>query len=627
MFCAALLLTSCGGGPPAKTPTALQPSPSVSAFVPSKGTDELPANDPVDLARRFLGVTDAPDQVVSPRPAVGDSATFRLVMLPADDTKPPKKRTISATLRAVSEHAYFFVEGNAAPDDAAVTDALRTFESKIWPPVTAAFGMPPSPGIDGDPKIVFLYADLGPVVAGYVNGADEYPCSVSPLSNEREIVYLDNEVPLGSSFYSHVLAHEFQHLIHERYDKGEEVWVNEGLSEFSAGLLGGGAVLYSDFLGQPDTQLTDWSLIAESGAHYGAASLFMSYLLEQTGAQPKALVSQPADGIAGIEAFLATTSERRSFEELVTDWALANQLDRPDGPYSYRKEEVSAAATTAVEHLGEDEGTVYDFAADYLKLRADDFPTPPIFTFQGDTEVPALAAQTDADGAFWWSGSADGIDSTLTRELDLTSVDSATLAYRAWFDIERWYDQAYVSLSSDGGGTWTALASEHTSTDDPLGISYGPAYGGRSGGGDGPRWVDERIDLSAYAGGRVLVRFEYVTDDGVSGPGLAIDDIAVPEIAFFDDAEEDAGGWERQGFRVVARPLQQRFALRLIKLGPAPVVEPIELNAQNRAQIDLSGLGDEYNSAIVVIVALTDGTSVPGHYRFDVRAATSAKEE
>ena len=35
----------------------------------------------------------------------------------------------------------------------------------------------------------------------------------------------------GSRQYFSVLAHEFQHAVHWNQDLGEDVWVNEGMSE------------------------------------------------------------------------------------------------------------------------------------------------------------------------------------------------------------------------------------------------------------------------------------------------------------------------------------------------------------------------------------------------------------
>ena len=45
--------------------------------------------------------------------------------------------------------------------------AADQFEASVWPKVTAAFGEPLTPGVDGDPRIIVLQSDLGGGVGGY----------------------------------------------------------------------------------------------------------------------------------------------------------------------------------------------------------------------------------------------------------------------------------------------------------------------------------------------------------------------------------------------------------------------------------------------------------------------------
>ena len=587
--------------------------------MPSTGTDEPAERDLVDLALRLGGLPGPPSPVRLPPPSIGDVQEFELLVLAGDADELPERRTAAAVLLAVSEHAYYYAEQDAGIGEDEAEAAARAFEEDVWPAVVGAFGAPPSPGVDGDPRIVILHADLGRAVGGYVSGDDAYPAEAVPLSNQREIVYLNLSLgPLGGEGYQQVLAHELQHLIHGGLDVGEEAWLNEGLSVFAAGLVGDGETTYGAFLDTPDTQLNIWSDVGSSGAHYGAAGLFVEYLLEQTGGTAGQLAAEPADGIEGVRSFLRATGSSRSLEELAADWAVANYLDQPEGPYGYRDVEVGGPETVGIEGAAGEDAQVSQFAADYLKLEAEDFSRPPVFQFEGATEVPVLDAQSGDAGAFWWSNRGDNIDSMLTRELDLTGVQQATLTFRTWYDIERWYDYGYVVASSDGGLTWDVLSGEETATDDPLEVSYGPGYTGWSGGGDEPAWVDERIDLSTYAGSRILLRFELVNDDSQNRPGWAIDDIAVPEIGFFDDGESDVGDWRRAGFRRVTGPLDQRFELRLITLGAAPEVEAIALDGQNRARIALDGLGTEYNQAIVIVMGTTEGTTERARYRYEV---------
>ena len=569
--------------------------------------------DLVDLARRFGRQLDPPRTVDLPAPRLGETQRFDLLTL----SSPPGRRTVTAALRAVSEHAYFFVQRGADVGEGEVDAAVRTFEEEVWPAVTNAFGLPPIPGVDGDPRIVLLHADLGSGLGGYVWSEDAYPRSVVPHSNQREIVYLNLTLrPLGSAFYGRTLAHELQHLIHRQADFGEDSWVNEGLSEAAAALIGGPGS-YDAFLRRPDLQLNDWAEGLERGAHYDASGLFFTYLLEQSEGDLRELTSASGDGVAGVRAYLSASGEQRTFADVVADWAVANLLDQSQGPYGYRTLDPPAAATQRINGPGAREGTLDQFAADYLELHADDFAGEPTFAFEGDRDVPIVAIP-ESDGAFWWSNRGDSIDATLTRELDLTNVSQATLTFRTWYDIERWFDYGYVAVSNDGGDTWSALAGERTTADDPLAVAYGPGYTGVSGGGSSPRWVEERIDLSSYAGTRILLRFEYVTDDGLHGRGWLIDDVAVPEIGFFDDAESNGESWQRAGFLRVVEPLPQRFELRLVTLRPTQRVEEIALDGENRAQIRLTGLGTEYDRAVIVIIAVTEGTTEPAGYRYDL---------
>ena len=159
----------------------------------------------------------------------------------------------------------------------------------------------------------------------------------------------------------------------------------------------------------------------------------------------------------------------------------------------------------------------------------------------------------------WWGNRGDSIDTTLTREFDLTNLSEATLEFMVWFDIEEGWDYAYVEASSDGGETWTILEGDHTTDENPVGNSYGHSYTGPSNG-----WLKERVDLTPFAGSRVLIRFEYITDAAVYENGLVIDDIAVPEIDFLDDAESDEE-WNALGFERIDNVVPVDYVVLVIE--------------------------------------------------------------
>jgi immune inhibitor A len=601
------LVPACSGGSPSPTPTP-QPSPTPSpmptaASTPTPSppaTDEPPERDLFDLALRFRGLPPDTPRLARDAPfdySLGDREELSIV-----DISGASQRTASASLRHITDHAYFFVEDGAQVAASTLQRIGDDFESTIYPAVTSAFGPVRSPGVDADPRISIVHADLAGA-GGYVTLSDAFPKAASPRSNEREAVYLETSaLSVAGPAYNALLAHELQHLVHQDGDAGEEAWVNEGLSQVAAELAGGGTSRIPAFLAAPDTQLNDWT--AGGGLHYGKSQLFFRYLLDRFGGRQNAarLVTEPLDGIDGVAAYLQGFD--MTFGGLFADWCVANYLDDDSQRFGHQGAELRVTAKTAIAGPGQGEDTVHQFAADYLEI------DPPaaggVLTIDGSDEV-GIGIEPQ-DGAFWWSNAGDSIDTRLTRELDLSGLDSATLRFRVRFATELGWDYGYIAASTDSGATWRALPGRHTSDYNPVGLAYGPGYTGDSGG----EWLDEEIDLTPFAGGELLLRLEYVTDDATHGRGLAIDDISIPELGFEDDADNDAG-WQAQGFRRIERPLEQRFLVRLIEPGDPAGVTRVPVNEGNLAQVLL---GPE--PAVVVVMAVTDGTTEPAGYRWSL---------
>ena len=602
------LAAACNGGSgssPAASPTpdaSPEPSPAPTA-APSptpQSTDALPDANLIDLARRFRGLPAGAPRDVRDEPLgyeAGDAAEFSILELDG-----PSLRTASTTLRLVTDHAYFWVEDGLSAANVARFGA--DFESIVYPRVTEAFGDVRSPGVDGDPRISIVHADLAGA-GGYVTSVDGYSRAVAPRSNEREAIYLDSHILASPGpNYNALLAHELQHLVHAAADDGEEAWVDEGLAQVAAELTGGGTGQIDAFLRSPDSQLNHW--VSGGGIHYGESQLFVRYLLDRFGGRDNAaeLLAQPEDGIEGVEAYLEAYDT--TFDEAFADWLVANYLDEAGSErFEHRGASLRTSIATSIGGYGDGEGAVHQFAADYLEVSA---PGGGILTIDGADDLGiGIEAQ---DGAFWWSNTADGIDSRMTRAFDLSGLDAATLRFKVWYDIERGWDYGYVAASTDAGETWETLAGRHTTDFDPVLQAYGPGYTGDSGG----RWLDEEIDLTPYAGGELLLRFEYVTDAATHGRGFAVDDIEVPELAFVDGAAAD-GDWLREGFRRVDGPLEQRFLLRLISVEPGrpPSVRPGDFNVGNVAQVLL---GPE--PVTVVVAAVTRGTTEEAAYTWSL---------
>lgn len=129
----------------------------------------------------------------------------------------------------------------------------------------------------------------------------------------------------------------------------------------------------------------------------------------------------------------------------------------------------------------------------------------------------------------WYSGRGNNLETTLATKLPVEVPAGGSLTFRTWYDIEQDYDFGHVEVSADGGVTWDTLRSFTGSDTDHWLLAT---------------WVD----LSAYAGTSILVRFRYVTDGLVSGRGWEIADVGVggsqlPRSAFTTDWLTADGSW------------------------------------------------------------------------------------
>ena len=588
-------------------------------------TTVVPVRDLHDLAIRLRHLPgDTPRTVNpggSPDYAVGTRRVFHVSNVDTDE-----QFDITAVLEYKTTHVYVWVEEGVRFDRDDLEAAADLFEVHTYTTNRAFFGSEWNPGVDNDLHLSILHArNLGGSVAGYYSSADEFVSAVRDDSNEMEMFYINIEnVTINDDFYNGVLAHEFQHMIHWYNDRNEETWLNEGFSELAMYLndfdIGGSDWLFAM---APDTQLNSWPEgPGAAGANYGAGYLFTSYFLDRFGPEAtQALVSHPDNSFASVDTVLEELGNGMTYVDLFADWVVANHLDDPslaDGRYGY--EEINppsfdvAVAYRESDYPVSESGTVHQHGTDYIELRGE---RPLTFRFIGSTQIGLVETTAHSGRYFWWSNRGDDSDMTLTRAFDLSDVSEATLEYWVWYDIEEDWDYAYVEISADGGQTWEVLTTPSGTGTNPNGNSFGWAYTGSSGGGGNPEWIQERVDLSAYAGQEVWVRFEYITDDAVNRPGFVLDDIAIPEIDYFSDLEEDGDGWDPAGFIRHANVLPQRWLVQLILFGPETTVQRLELSEDQVGEwtIPLEGRTDQ---AVITISGLAPVTTEMGSYSYEI---------
>ena len=610
--------TSRPGNPVISIP---EPVPALQTYQELNDTI-VPINDLYDIARRLEGKDGIPITLESPAPQynLGDQKEFWL-----SNTDTNAYFPIQANLQYITDHAYFWIEEGVRYRESELASLAETFENQIYPTNREFFGSEWTPGVDGDPHIYILYArNVGSGIAGYFSSNDSYNPMIQQYSNGHEMfVFSADNTELDEEFTYGVLAHEFQHMIHWYRDRNEATWLNEGFSDLAMFLngydIGGHDFLY---ILNPDLQLNDWPNDSDqTSPHYGASFLFTNYFLGRFGEDAtKALVTHAENGMNSIDALLEEMSvtdpisgETIRADDVFADWVVASFLQDStlaDGRYSYSLYP-DAPQPSETENIRSCDDSVYtrevnQYGVDYIKLACNDETT---LRFEGSTLVRVLPEDPHSGTFAFWSNRGDESDMTLTQSFDFTQVSGPlTLSYWTWYDIEEDFDYVYV-LASEDGERWDMLFTPSGTASDPTGANYGWGYNGLS--SEGPVWIEESVDISQYAGKQVQLRFEYITDAAVNGEGFMLDDIAIPEIGYFSDFEQDAGGWEAAGFVRIQNAIPQYYRLSLITLGDTPQVLPVSLTADNTATISI---GPE--EAILVVSGTSRHTRQPATYRF-----------
>jgi immune inhibitor A len=606
----ALVATACVATPnPSPDPSSV--APAVQDMTDALAKNPLPVADLFDLTRRLRGRAGTPSApFTAARQAPPDEAVGSTTQFWTYDFDAKKNVKVSATLRILTDHSKWWIENGVTVDPVALQTTATTFETKIYPADRAAYGSEWSPGIDADPRIDVLIARIPGRAAGYFSSADELPVWINQFSAEREMIYVNaTSARLATDGFYTVLAHEFCHMIQFNTRKRSIVWFDEGQAQLCERFAGQASGFDQLFLRQPDTQLNDWSdLDKDATLHYGEALLFLEFLREHAGGDDliNALLAHGVDTPLDVDVVLKARGQP-GMDEQYADFVAANALigADPDPKYAYATTRLTAAAPTAQDRATVDKelrATVHEYAARYVSL-----PQSPVhLKFSGPTTQRIIPTDAHSGHTIWWSDRVDGLDSTLTRTVDLSTVTKATLSFWSWFDIEPDFDYAYVAVSTDGGQKWTTLKTDATTMDDPNGNNLGNGMTGLSGGGAKPAWVKQTADLGAFAGKQVQLRFEYVTDAALNFDGFALDDVSIPEVSFSDDAEKD-NGWTANGFIRSSNVVKQSYIVQVIRFGGTPTVER-HVVTNGALELDVDGSKDR-KAPILAVTGLAARTT------------------
>nr|BFE72222.1 hypothetical protein GCM10020092_055230 [Actinoplanes digitatis] len=319
-------------------------------------------------------------------------------------------------------------------------------------------------------------------------------------------------------------------------------------------------------------------------ADYGNSYQFMLYLRDRFGAAALSRLHRDgADhGLAGVAAALG---DDVNLYQVLHDFQTMTLVDKvvgdsPDGVMvGVPRRRVIAASLRSTVNLAEpaayDDPGAAPNGADYVRLR--NAVGRPLsgsqlrsVRFSGARTLPVQGLKwTVRDGALF-SGDAADLDVAAVAAASVPAADPV-LRVRQKYSAESGYDYGYVTVSVDGGRTYTAVAGDKTVA-GPL----GPAITGESDG-----FAENTYNLSAYAGKRVLIGFRYVSDSSVNKGGWLIDRVRLGGATVTDGATLDGlrsptqivpqrvhawnvrlVGLDERGHRARQVPLAQFAALR-----------------------------------------------------------------
>lgn len=249
--------------------------------------------------------------------------------------------SLATTVQKTTNTVAFLVQDGRTLSSTVLNNWATTWDQTVYPTLTTYFGKdygdgngPSPPDVDGNCQIEIAILDID----GQYNIGGYFSPS---LSSYREIIFVDiADAPL--SWSKVILAHEFEHLLHNALDPYENLWIDEGNADMAAFLCFGSS---STLAGHVNAWTSSSGLSVrwwnQRIADYGGGFIFMLYLADHLGGGPaiRNLVADLSTGEAGIvnlarsppggsAGVLGTT-----FDEIFTNFTIAATLDSGQGVY------------------------------------------------------------------------------------------------------------------------------------------------------------------------------------------------------------------------------------------------------------------------------------------------------
>ncbi|KTB48121.1 Immune inhibitor A peptidase M6 [Dehalogenimonas alkenigignens] len=445
-------------------------------------------------------------------------------------------------------------------DDTQISYILNQFDNVILPTETDFFGGADPhdgstaylPGLLGLPSD-YYFDSGGRNIVLISNIRDEnyydstYPIYIAGFYSPSFEVYFDRNVitidaydwanrlgPDGTRAYLYegVVAHEWQHLLHDDYDPDEETFINEGMSEYAEILCGYTQSLQGHLdaaAENPENSLVVWGDQGDEEilTDYGQAALFQIYLNEQFGRTfTQVLFHNPGNGISGVNSALSQMRINKTFSDLYHDFSVALLINSVKAGSKYAiktfpgfKLDIGSPASPNLESYSLEGAPPW--GTDYIWL---DGNAKELLKFQfNGVPYSIFPTRWSSDDGWLWSGVGDLIDNWAIFE----TTGGGTLSFDTIWNLEDYWDFGFVQVSVDGGYTWSSLSNAYTTSDHdpnahPTVIANLPGLTSYI---SAP--INMRFDLSAYAGQDILIAFRCVTDWATYYGGWWVDNVYV----------------------------------------------------------------------------------------------------
>ncbi|RCK73980.1 MAG: Fibronectin type III domain protein [Ignavibacteriae bacterium] len=136
-----------------------------------------------------------------------------------------------------------------------------------------------------------------------------------------------------------------------------------------------------------------------------------------------------------------------------------------------------------------------------------------------DAQSPPFSF-TDSPIGNYANGTDNSLSLLVSKKLAGSSI--IKLFFSAKWKIESKYDFALVEVSSNGGTSWTSVKGKYTKPGSGVGVQTIGTFGYD---GIQSNWIDEEMDLSAFASSQFKFRFRLRSDPTINNDGFYVDNI------------------------------------------------------------------------------------------------------